>query len=72
MSVCYLRGYLYGRYSNSAYSFRGHIREIIGDFGDVHELRPRLLGNVGIRVGEAGSPDRLCNIQLPDAKTGKE
>ena len=72
MSIHYLRGYLYGCYSTGKAGFERHQREIVGDFGDVPEFRPRLLDNVGITVGKAGSVSRVCAVQLPFDKDGKD
>ena len=72
MSVHFLGGYLYGCYSTGTVGIKRHQREIVGDFGDVSELRPRLLDNVGIDVGKAGGVDRICAVQLPFNKDGKD
>ena len=72
MSIHYLRGYLYGCYSTGKAGFERHQREIVGDFGDVSEFRPRVLDNVGIAVGEAGSVVGVCAVQLPFDKDGKD
>ena len=72
MSIHYLRGYLYGCYSTGKAGFERHQREIVGDISDVPELRPRVLDNVGIAVGEAGSVSRVCAVQLPFDQDGKE
>ena len=72
MSIHYLRGYLYGCYSTGKVGFERHQREIVGDISDVPEFRPRVLDNVGIAVGEAGSVSRVCAVQLPFDQDGKE
>jgi hypothetical protein len=72
MSIHFLRGYLYGCYSTGTVGFERHQRAIIGDFGAVPEFRPRLLDNVGIDVGKAGSVGGVCSVQLPFDKNGKE
>ncbi len=71
MSI-FQRGYFYGCYSVGTFGFERHQRAIVGDFGFVPELRPRLLDNVGIGVGEAGSVSRVCAVQLPFNQDGKE
>jgi hypothetical protein len=72
MSIHYLRGYLYGCYSIGKVGFERHQREIAGDISDVPEFRSRLLDNVGIAVGEAGSVSGVCAVQLPFDKDGKD
>lgn len=72
MSIHFERGYKYGCYFSGTFGFERHQREVDGDFGFMPELRPRLLDNVGIDVGEAGSVSRVCVIQLPFDKNGKE
>jgi len=72
MSIHLERGYKYGCYFTGAFGFERHQREIACDSGFVPEFRTRLLDNVGIDVGEAGSVSRVCVIQLPFDKNGKE
>jgi hypothetical protein len=72
MSIHFERGYKYGCYFSGTFGFERHQREVDGDFGFMPELRPRLLDNVGIDVGEVGSVSRVCVIQLPFDKNGKE
>ena len=72
MSIHFERGYKYGCYFSGTFGFERHQREVDGDFGFMPELRPRLLDNVGIDVGKTGSVSRVCVIQLPFDKNGKE
>lgn len=63
---------MYGCYSTGTVGFERHQRAISGDFGDVPEFHTRLLDNVGIDVGEVGSVSRVCAVQLPFNKDGKD
>lgn len=72
MSIHFQRGYLYGCYSISSFGFERHQRQIVGDFCDESQFHPRLLDNVGAAMGTAGSVDRVCVVQLPFTKDGKE
>ena len=72
MSIHFERGYKYGCYFSGTFGFERHQREVDGDFGFMPELRPRLLDNVSIAVGKVGSVSRVCVIQLPFDKNGKE
>jgi hypothetical protein len=71
MSI-FQRGILYGCYTIGSTCSRGHIREIVGDFGDGCEYGTRLLDNVGIRMGTVGSDDGVRHFQLSDNQDGKE
>ena len=72
MSIHFTRGFKYGCYFGNSFGFERHQREIDGDFGFMPELRPRLLDNVGINVGEVGSVGGVCSVQLPFDKDGKD